>query len=215
MTQNEISLLAAKLSSFRPFACSCKQCRGLCANVSCAGTPQDIKALIDAGHKDDLIPTVHWGSLEFGLPPLECVMIRHGAEGIGCSLFVGGKCSLHDKGLKPSEGKFANHNPHEQSFPHICATWLIEENRELVAWIFAQFPPLEPIDAEEVWFMTEIAEKVRKLTKEGYDPRQVHQGAMDAVANWQRNRMALEMLSELFGGSVTVGIVEREEISVK
>lgn len=145
-TQKQYRAYAAELPALKPSECSCKTCRGLCAMVPCMGTPQEIKAIIDAGKINILTRKWHLGSVAHGMPPLDIVMVRPVAVGRGCSQFDGEHCALHHTGLKPSEGKFANHAEQASSFWGIASTWFLDENAELVAWLRDQFPALEPLD---------------------------------------------------------------------
>lgn len=195
-TQTELKVLAAELAKFEASECSCKMCRGLCEMVPCMATPQEIKALIDAGHIDDLAPAVHWASVKFGFPPLECVMIKARDEG-GCSLLKAGKCTIHAKGLKPSEGKFATCKESGASFPHIASTWLLEENAELVTWIMAQFPPLTPMDDEDKSFMGALSEKVSALFDQGADPNALNEAIANVVNDYAANKALRKMMVEV------------------
>jgi hypothetical protein len=145
-TQSELKAYAAELSAFKTSECSCKTCRGLCSMVPCMGTPQEIKAIIDSGRINILNRKWHLGTACHGMPPLDCVMVRAVAIGNGCSQFDGQHCALHHTGLKPSEGKFANHSETHSSFWAIAATWFLDENAELVAWLRGLFPEPEPLD---------------------------------------------------------------------
>lgn len=195
-TQEELKELASGLTKFKSCECSCKSCQGLCEAAPCMATPQEIKALIDAGHIDDLAPTTHWATLLFGLPPLDCVMIKARDEG-GCSLFKNGKCALHTKGLKPSEGRFANHNPNEQSFPHIVATWMIEENAPLVEWIMAQFPPLPPLDGEDNEFMSNLAIMANVLFKSGADTGALNNAIAKTITDYMDRKTLRKAMIEV------------------
>lgn len=111
-------------------------------------------------------------------------------------MFVRGKCALHSSGLKPSEGKFANCVDGIASFPNIAATWLLDENRELIESLFAQFPTstandglFDDDDDATIEFMGRLALAADKIRKFGIlsDPIVAH--ACDVIQDdWHRLR---------------------------
>jgi hypothetical protein len=99
--------------------CACDACKNMCETTPCWGTPQEMKKIIDAGLGDRLgIVTWHgWGKSDVLAPA------RRGDEGeeqrlsifdrkMPCTFYREGKCELHDKGLKPIEGRTAIHHGH-------------------------------------------------------------------------------------------------------
>lgn len=92
---------------------------------SCLGTPADIQALIDAGHKDRLKVTIWVAGVLMGATELPVPMIQ--AEfipGKGCTFFEDGLCTLHDLGLKPTEGRLSHHTIQiENISPKLNLTW--------------------------------------------------------------------------------------------
>lgn len=207
-TQAQLKELANELTDFKSCECSCKTCQGLCEMVPCMATPQEIKALIDAGHIDDLAPTIHWAALKFGLPPVECVMIVE-REGGGCSMLKDGKCTLHDKGLKPSEGRFATCKDDTASFPHICAMWLLEENAPLVEWIMAQFPKLEPLTDEDKSFYTRLSDGVNmELVKNpDTDMRVMGRAITQVIQDYETKKMMRKLMRDVASGAVKIEVV--------
>ena len=174
-TQEQYRAYAAELTSFKQSECDCKTCRGLCSMVPCMGTPQDIKAIIDAGRGHILTRKWHLGSCCHGMPPLDIVMVRNVVIGSGCSQFDGEHCAIHHTGLKPSEGKFANHAETHSSFWAIASMWFLEENAELVEWLRNHFPAPEPLDDamqracdEFAKLVNEEIEKLNALKEEGF-----------------------------------------------
>ena len=195
-TQSELQELASELTKFKPCECSCKTCRDMCETVPCMGTPQEIKALIDAGHKEDLAVTTHWATLRMGIEPMACVMIKARERGV-CSLYKDGKCSLHAKGLKPSEGKFASCEESAMSFPHIAATWLLEENKPLVDWIMGQFDPLPQPDEEDKAFMGRLAVRVSALYDAGMPGDALNDAIARVVNDYETNKALRKMMVEV------------------
>jgi len=91
-------------------ACSCPTCQKMCKTCPCLGTPEDILNIIIAGHGDKLAFTL-WGTgLISGEHDSIVEMIQPRMDKNGCA-FLDDKnlCTLHDLGLKPTEGKLANH----------------------------------------------------------------------------------------------------------
>lgn len=90
--------------------CSCPTCQKMCKTCPCLGTPEDIVKIIIAGHGDKLAPT-SWGTgIVSGEHDSIVDMIQPLMTENGCA-FLDNKnlCTLHDLGLKPTEGKLANH----------------------------------------------------------------------------------------------------------
>jgi len=77
----------------------------------CLGTPADIERIIDAGYGAMLEPTVWGAGMVMGWMdrPLTMLAQRFNEE-YGCIFLEEGKCLLHDKGLKPTEGRLSHHS---------------------------------------------------------------------------------------------------------
>ena len=95
-------------SESHPTACSCSQCQRMC-RIPCIGTPEDIERLVDAGYTDRLAPTEWLVGKLAGLIDRPIYMIQPEQRGGWCTFFHNGLCELHDKGLKPTEGKLSHH----------------------------------------------------------------------------------------------------------
>lgn len=90
--------------------CSCPTCQKMCKKCPCLGTPEDILKIIMAGYGDKLSRT-SWGTgIASGEHDSIVEMIQPRMDKDGCA-FLDNKnlCTLHDLGLKPTEGKLANH----------------------------------------------------------------------------------------------------------
>jgi hypothetical protein len=116
-------------------ACSCKGCVSMCQRTPCLGTPTDILKLIQAGHKEKIMPTLWAASIFFGQSPIPMLQIERNPVS-GC-VFLNEQnlCSLHDTGLKPTEGKFASHSPNmkaENLTLTIAKTWVDPKNFDLI-----------------------------------------------------------------------------------
>lgn len=144
------------IANFKPSApCSCRVCKDMC-NRACWPTPDEAAALIDAGYIDKLMLDVwvggfdgdykdcyivcpatpgHAGGWAPGLGPDASFadFFGYGLQN-GCVMQTSkGLCSLHDKGLKPIEGRVAHHgkdsvNLHEA----VARTWNNDKGRAVV-----------------------------------------------------------------------------------
>jgi hypothetical protein len=91
----------------------------MCYHTPCIGTVDDIEKIIDAGYANNLMLDWWCGGTKDSNPFEEDVMYLIpaivGSEGKQakfartgkCSLLIDNKCSLHDKGLKPIQGRLA------------------------------------------------------------------------------------------------------------
>jgi|688.fasta_scaffold355883_3 hypothetical protein len=91
--------------------CSCDVCKNMCKTTPCLGTPEDISKIMLAGYGDKLAMT-NWGTgMVVGTNDTFVEMIQPCMTPSGCAyLDEKGLCTLHDLGLKPTEGKLANHS---------------------------------------------------------------------------------------------------------
>lgn len=150
MTMNDISETTTekiiRITGRKPVACRCASCRNQCKRAPCLGTPQDIWALIEAGYEDKLAVTAWCVGMAVGkLPfPIPMVQVIHTSD--GCIFFQDGLCELHDRGLKPTEGRLSHHTLTEESFDfskslawNVAREWLNEKNVPLILRIFDKF----------------------------------------------------------------------------
>lgn len=106
-------------------SCDCQVCQGMCANSTCLPTPQEVRALIKAGHGNRLA-TYTWGGKYYIAPAPKG---REGDRGLvstkigACTFFDGKHCEIHGK-LKPLEGRLALHDrPWKPIRFHVMQTW--------------------------------------------------------------------------------------------
>ncbi len=107
--------------------CSCDKCKGLC-RTPCLGTPEDIAKLIEAGYGDRLAPSLWCVGMLTGLIKEPIKLMAPVLEKNGWCTFrtQEGLCELHDKGLKPLEGKLASCRPKPNGWSlQNDFTWLI------------------------------------------------------------------------------------------
>jgi hypothetical protein len=91
-------------------SCSCDKCKDMCRHCPCIGTPIDMLRLIDAGYIDKLEFTYWAAGLNYGIEATRMITPVKLPWGPCAFLTEDGLCELHDKGLKPTEGKLVTHN---------------------------------------------------------------------------------------------------------
>lgn len=128
-----------------PVSCDCPRCRRQCL-TPCLGTPEDIRRLVEAGYEKDLRLTF-WavgmlvGRISFPIPMIQAYQTSH-----GCVFWRDGLCSLHDKGLKPTEGRLSYHTITEENIDfgkslswNVAREWINTENILLIAKLLKHF----------------------------------------------------------------------------
>lgn len=116
----------ARKSGRKPTECKCEKCKSQCRTL-CLGTPEDIMKLIEAGYEDRLAPTSWHVGMLLGVHdrPIEMVQARIEDNG-WCTFYHDGLCELHDKGLKPTEGRLSHHSINLDNFvPRKSLAWLV------------------------------------------------------------------------------------------
>ncbi len=98
-------------SGTKPSSCKCQKCKQQCMNSPCIGTPEDMKRLIDAGYADRLAPTQWAFGMLIGMhhEPVAMIAPQFDQERGCCTFLKDGLCTLHELGLKPTEGRLSNH----------------------------------------------------------------------------------------------------------
>lgn len=98
----------SKQTGHKPVQCNCERCKEMC-HTPCLGTPHDILLLIKAGYADRLAYTEWLTGYIMGFTKSMIPMVQIKKEGNWCNFYHEGICELHDKGLKPTEGRLAYH----------------------------------------------------------------------------------------------------------
>lgn len=108
-------------------------------HTPCLGTPQDIEKLIDAGYSDRLLPTLWGAGMIMGVIDFPVPMIQIASGDNYCSFFHDGLCELHDKRLKPTEGRLSHHSTSVDNFKasksiawNVAKEWLSVDNAEVI-----------------------------------------------------------------------------------
>jgi hypothetical protein len=102
------------MEKHQPNDCSCDRCKSCCLVSPCLGTPEDMEKLEKAGHMNDVSKTyVLDGKTNTfkEVKALKGIAWNHnGHQLMKCSMLDdNGLCKLHNKGLKPTEGRIINH----------------------------------------------------------------------------------------------------------
>ena len=123
----------------KPVQCKCKLCQQQC-HTPCLGTPQDISKLIDAGYADRLAWTDWAAGMMMGCTDHIVGMVQAIKDGDWCTFFHDGLCELHDKGLKPTEGRLSHHSiridnwtPKKSISWNVARLWEEPTNRETIS----------------------------------------------------------------------------------
>lgn len=143
MTREEVFNRIAKQVGKQPISCNCEKCKQMCQRTPCLGTPQDILALINAGHVDKVCYTEWAAGLFLGhiTRPIEMVQIKYKGNGPNgeCVFYNNGKCELHENGLKPTEGKLSHHEvsaielrPEYNLTYQVAIEWTKIENSDII-----------------------------------------------------------------------------------
>lgn len=96
-------------TGMKPTQCKCKLCQQQC-HQTCLDTPQDILRIIEAGYANRVAPTFWAAGMVMGCTDHVVMMVQPRVEGEWCTFFHDGLCELHDKGLKPTEGRLSHHS---------------------------------------------------------------------------------------------------------
>lgn len=142
----ETSLQRVMRASGRvPVQCSCSICKQQC-NTPCLGTPDDIEKIIDAGYSDRLALTQWAAGMLLGVTTSIIPMIQPVVGKEYCAFFENGLCILHDKGLKPTEGRLSHHTVKKDNFNpfmsiawNVAKEWLMLENTEVISRVLTKF----------------------------------------------------------------------------
>lgn len=123
----------------KPIQCKCQACKSQCKVAPCLGTPEDIEKIIDAGYIDRIKATDWATGIVIGIHPNVIEMYQADQEPQGCTFFKDGLCELHEKGLKPTEGKLSHHTHKLETFTkskslswNVAKEWLEPNNAETI-----------------------------------------------------------------------------------
>lgn len=142
----ETSLQRVMRASGRvPVQCSCSVCKQQC-HTPCLGTPDDIERIIDAGYADRLALTNWAAGIFLGVINIAIPMIQPVSGKEFCAFFENGLCILHDKDLKPTEGRLSHHTVRKDNFNptmsiawSVAKEWLMPENEDVLSRVVNKF----------------------------------------------------------------------------
>ncbi|WP_428661856.1 hypothetical protein [Runella sp.] len=96
-------------SQVLPTECGCLECQKMCHTAPCLGTPFDMYLIQqEPEYKDKVALTMNMIAPRLGLPPLVMTAPIFDKQKGHCAFLENGKCVLHERGLKPIEGKLAS-----------------------------------------------------------------------------------------------------------
>lgn len=123
----------------KPCECTCLKCKSQC-HTPCLGTPQDILKIIEAGYGNQLELTGWAVGMMMGVCDHIIAMVQAKVVGGWCSFYdpESGLCTIHSKGLKPTEGKLSSHKIQLDNFdPKKSIAWNVakewEDTRNTIA----------------------------------------------------------------------------------
>lgn len=114
-----------------PCQCKCSLCREQ-SHILCLGTPEDIEKIIDAGYGDKLEITNWAVGIIMGVTKNVIPMLQARADNEYCVFFNDELCQLHDKGLKPTEGRLSHHSTRIDKFKASKSNAMNEEVLKIV-----------------------------------------------------------------------------------
>lgn len=129
-------------------SCSCEKCKTQC-KMPCIGTPEDIFKIISAGYENRLMEAEWEAGIVMGVTDKSYKIITPAfdPEKQSCTFFTDGLCELHDKGLKPTEGKLSHHSTTPENFnPKKSISWnVVKEwiglSHKKAAELAKRYPP--------------------------------------------------------------------------
>lgn len=114
-------------------SCACDVCKQMCKHQACFATPDDVKKLIAAGYKEKLeVKLYHDPLLEIDFPVVSGKMVS------GACIFQNSEdlCELHDKGLKPKEGRAAHHSlVSPRLSAGVAFSWCLGDGEQVMAML--------------------------------------------------------------------------------
>lgn len=143
----------SELINYEPNSCSCNHCKMMCYVSPCFPTPDDVINLINAGYEDQLAPTLYIDLSKIQkyqvIAPKSKAMLYTKEDGEQVLLHKcnflneNNLCSLHDKGLKPTEGRLAKCGNSEEKAVQlrvaVCNTWTNIDQKEKAEKLFKFF----------------------------------------------------------------------------
>lgn len=156
----------------KPISCKCKACKSQCSKAPCLGTPEDIEKIIDAGYAKRIFSTSWLAGINMGITNKSIDMFQPEQLETGCTFFKDGLCELHDKGLKPTEGRLSHHTHTPETFTkskslswNVAKEWENPENAETINRIKEKLSMSNSII--QAPFTDDQVEKLKKYQENG------------------------------------------------
>lgn len=112
MEKNKADIFLQEILEIEPPpSCVCETCTKMCEREPCWGTPEEIQRIIEAGYGDKLCPEPWDGINIIPMRKMEYYGVDSESDiryQMSCIFLENQKCILHEKGLKPIEGKLAH-----------------------------------------------------------------------------------------------------------
>lgn len=145
MEENTLQRIIRKTGR-KPSVCRCEACRNQC-RTPCLGTPDDVLRLIEAGYREKLSVTYWCVGMFLGRLSYPILMVQAVQTDAGwCVFFHDGLCELHDKGLKPTEGRLSHHSIAPENFSfhkslsyQVAKEWMERDNVAVIGKVFSYF----------------------------------------------------------------------------
>ena len=123
--------------------CGCQKCVNMCWSSPCFPTPDDALKLIEAGHKDKLSVTcyVSQDTLEYATVISPIGLDWGHAQARKCVFLDSNNlCTLHECGLKPTEGKILDCSVDNYSEVRlkIVDTWNTDKGKEVIKMLLPE-----------------------------------------------------------------------------
>jgi len=127
----EIAPVELVIDGYKPHNCSCSKCKSMCLASPCFPTPEEVVRLQKMGFGSDLMFTMFVNQNTLEIYSLVAPKSTDDVLFDRCTFHNSkGLCELHELGLKPTEGRLANHDqPHSATVTlrnAVCETWKSE-----------------------------------------------------------------------------------------
>ncbi len=180
------------LEQYKEVSCSCVDCQGSCYVSPCIPSPEEVLNLMNLGYGKRLSVGFYTDQvrncIQIFIYP---IAIPHPHPLINPCNFLdqkSGMCTLHDKGLKPLEGRIegchiGDHSKHVQLRSDICELWRSPLGIELIGKITDNHPTAIKMATERI-MNDQIADLINKYN-EAVDEGEVKSLTIDL--SWMNN----------------------------
>lgn len=121
------------INSFKESICSCNICKSMCKNP-CIPTPDEAMNLMNLGYNLDS-RFFYLQHEDYNYDDVEVLLPYKNLDTCACEFQNNeGLCELHDKGLKPLEGRLALHGVNYEDSSHevILSLWLTDKGKKVI-----------------------------------------------------------------------------------